>query len=96
MLISNCTSIFSRESVIKNELITSCANISPTFAALYAHVTFDPQWVKQMRFFEEMPFLLRFEPDILLRAKQDFMKTDSATDLEWVSLRSFMWDPVFL
>lgn len=25
---------------------------------------------------------LRFEPDILLRAKQEFMKTDSATDLE--------------
>ncbi len=56
-------------------------NISPTFAALYAHVTFDPQWVNQM------PFLLRFEPDILLRAKQDFMKTDSATDLEWVSFK---------
>lgn len=29
--------------------------------------------------------VLRFEPDILLRAKQEFMKTDSATDLEWVS-----------
>lgn len=29
-------------------------------------------------------FLFRFEPDILLRAKQEFMKTDSATDLEWV------------
>lgn len=28
--------------------------------------------------------VLRFEPDILLRAKQEFMKTDSATDLEWV------------
>lgn len=26
--------------------------------------------------------VLRFEPDILLRAKQEFMKTDSATDLE--------------
>ena len=24
----------------------------------------------------------RFEPDILLRAKQEFMKTDSTTDLE--------------
>lgn len=34
-----------------------------------------------------MPFLLRFEPDILLRAKQDFMKTDSATDLEWVPFK---------
>lgn len=28
----------------------------------------------------------RYEPDILLRAKQEFMKTDSATDLEWVFL----------
>lgn len=25
---------------------------------------------------------LRFEPDILLRAKQEFLKIDSATDLE--------------
>ncbi|XP_058497832.1 AMP deaminase 2 isoform X2 [Solea solea] len=27
---------------------------------------------------------IKFEPDILLRAKQDFMKTDSATDLEFM------------
>ncbi|XP_048065862.1 AMP deaminase 2 isoform X3 [Megalobrama amblycephala] len=27
---------------------------------------------------------IKFEPDILLRAKQDFMKTDSATDLEYM------------
>lgn len=31
-----------------------------------------------------MRLVPRFEPDILLRAKQEFMKTDSATDLEWV------------
>lgn len=30
----------------------------------------------------------RLEPEILLRAKQDFMKIDSATDLEWVSAAS--------
>uniref|UniRef100_A0A3Q3GI89 AMP deaminase n=1 Tax=Kryptolebias marmoratus TaxID=37003 RepID=A0A3Q3GI89_KRYMA len=29
-----------------------------------------------------------FEPDILLRAKQDFMKTDSATDLEFMKEQS--------
>lgn len=29
--------------------------------------------------------LSRLEPEILLRAKQDFMKIDSAADLEWVS-----------
>lgn len=28
-------------------------------------------------------YVLRLEPDILLRAKQEFLKTDSATDLEW-------------
>lgn len=30
-------------------------------------------------------WLSRLEPEILLRAKQDFMKIDSAADLEWVS-----------
>lgn len=30
----------------------------------------------------------RLEPEILLRAKQDFMKIDSVTDLEWVSAAS--------
>ncbi|XP_068199349.1 AMP deaminase 2 isoform X1 [Antennarius striatus] len=32
--------------------------------------------------------LLRFEPDILLRAKQEFMKIDSATDLEYMKEQS--------
>ncbi|XP_067251092.1 AMP deaminase 2 isoform X2 [Chanodichthys erythropterus] len=31
---------------------------------------------------------IKFEPDILLRAKQDFMKTDSATDLEYMKEQS--------
>ncbi|XP_067383217.1 AMP deaminase 2 isoform X2 [Channa argus] len=31
---------------------------------------------------------VKFEPDILLRAKQDFMKTDSATDLEYMKDQS--------
>uniref|UniRef100_A0A1A8Q1V1 AMP deaminase n=2 Tax=Nothobranchius TaxID=28779 RepID=A0A1A8Q1V1_9TELE len=31
---------------------------------------------------------VKFEPDILLRAKQDFMKTDSATDLEFMKEQS--------
>ncbi|XP_051509323.1 AMP deaminase 2-like isoform X4 [Myxocyprinus asiaticus] len=31
---------------------------------------------------------IKFEPDILLRAKQDFMKTDSATDLEYLKEQS--------
>uniref|UniRef100_A0A3Q3K5N3 AMP deaminase n=1 Tax=Monopterus albus TaxID=43700 RepID=A0A3Q3K5N3_MONAL len=31
---------------------------------------------------------VRFEPDILLRAKQEFMKTDSATDLEYIKEQS--------
>ncbi|XP_051964800.1 AMP deaminase 2-like isoform X2 [Xyrauchen texanus] len=31
---------------------------------------------------------IKFEPDILLRAKQDFMKTDSATDLEYMNEQS--------
>lgn len=30
------------------------------------------------------PFVLRLEPDILLRAKQDFLKIDSDADLQWV------------
>lgn len=32
---------------------------------------------------------LRFEPDILLRAKQEFLKIDSATDLEWAFTFAF-------
>ncbi|XP_031142549.1 AMP deaminase 2 isoform X2 [Sander lucioperca] len=31
---------------------------------------------------------VKFEPDILLRAKQEFMKTDSATDLEYMKEKS--------
>ncbi|XP_062282828.1 AMP deaminase 2 [Scomber scombrus] len=31
---------------------------------------------------------VKFEPDILLRAKQEFMKTDSATDLEYMKEQS--------
>ncbi|XP_061529112.1 AMP deaminase 2 isoform X1 [Phycodurus eques] len=31
---------------------------------------------------------VKFEPDILLRAKQEFMKTDSATDLEYMKQQS--------
>ncbi|KAF6724797.1 AMP deaminase 2 [Oryzias melastigma] len=31
---------------------------------------------------------IKFEPDILLRAKQEFMKTDSATDLEYMKEQS--------
>ncbi|XDV49030.1 hypothetical protein PO909_018359, partial [Leuciscus waleckii] len=31
---------------------------------------------------------IKFEPDILLRAKQDFMKTDSAADLEYMKEQS--------
>uniref|UniRef100_A0A671M7X6 AMP deaminase n=1 Tax=Sinocyclocheilus anshuiensis TaxID=1608454 RepID=A0A671M7X6_9TELE len=31
---------------------------------------------------------IKFEPDILLRAKQDFMKTDSVTDLEYMKEQS--------
>ncbi|XP_077401375.1 AMP deaminase 2 isoform X1 [Vanacampus margaritifer] len=31
---------------------------------------------------------VKFEPDILLRAKQEFMKTDSATDLEYLKQQS--------
>ncbi|MEQ2228740.1 AMP deaminase 2 [Ilyodon furcidens] len=31
---------------------------------------------------------VKFEPDILLRAKQEFMKTDSATDLEFMKEQS--------
>ncbi|XP_067269850.1 AMP deaminase 2 isoform X2 [Pseudorasbora parva] len=31
---------------------------------------------------------IKFEPDILLRAKQDFMKTDSAADLEYMQEQS--------
>ncbi|KAK7135820.1 hypothetical protein R3I94_014480 [Phoxinus phoxinus] len=31
---------------------------------------------------------IKFEPDILLRAKQDFMKTDSAADLEYMTEQS--------
>lgn len=30
-------------------------------------------------------FLPRLEPDILLRAKQDFLKIDSSSDLQWVT-----------
>ncbi|XP_045912004.1 AMP deaminase 2 isoform X2 [Micropterus dolomieu] len=35
---------------------------------------------------------VKFEPDILLRAKQEFMKTDSATDLEYMKEQSYFPD----
>lgn len=44
------------------------------------------QWKNKQMWLNPSLLPFRFEPDILLRAKQEFLKTDSATDLEWVFL----------